>query len=323
MNKILATLSLIIFYSSALASNLSDLPSWFVKPKQNDRQNLYGVAEGFTLEEATKAALADAAARLMVSVSANSTLTRSEDQNSASEEMTQVVRQNIEKISFTNFEVSRSEKLGEKLFVETKIDRTTFIRDQKERVEFLENQIADLDKNSANSNPIKRRNALMKIADLGKELELKSRILAGANEVIDLKKKLALISNFQNELEKSSDKIEFFFDINSAPEISKIIRTRLNEEKLKVSPKRRNSDPNQVVVKISSAKRENKIYEAFMVKLTIDFENLADEKVLASNIVEVTGSSVISEKEAYFSALKSFEEKIQNDGILKILGIIN
>jgi hypothetical protein len=322
MSKVFA-LFLFFFCNSALASDIAKLPSWFAKPKQNDSQNLYGVAEGFTLEEATKSALADAAARLMVSVSSTSTLTRSEDQNSANEEMTQVVRQNIEKISFTNFEVSRSEQVGPKLFVEAKINRSAFIRDQKERVEFLENQIANLDKNSTNSNPIKRRNALMKISDLGKELELKSRILAGAGEAIDLKKKLALISDFQNQLEKSSDKIEFFFDINSTPEIAKIIRTQLNKEKLKIAPSGNNADPNQVVVKITSAKRENKIYEAFMTKLTIDFENLAEGKVLASNALEVTGSSVISEKEAYFSALKSLEEKIQSDGILKILGIIN
>jgi hypothetical protein len=45
--------------------------------------------------------------------------------------------------------------------------------------------------------------------------------------------------------------------------------------------------------------------------------------VVASNTLEVTGSSSISEKESYFAALKSFEEKISEDGILKIIGITN
>ena len=58
-----------------------------------------------------------------------------------------------------------------------------------------------------------------------------------------------------------------------------------------------------------------------MTKLKIDFENLAEGKVVASNSLEVTGSSTISEKESYLASLNSFEEKIQKDGILKILGI--
>ncbi len=301
----------------------SDGPSWYISPKQNNSENLYGVAEGYTLEEATKYALADAASRLIVSISSESSLLREENQTSTNEEMRQQVRQSVEKISFTNFHVTNSINIGPKIFVEVQIDRTTFLNEQKDKVSFLERQVADLDKNSLGRNTIQRRNSLLKILGLEKELELKARILAGAGENINLKEKLNRTADFQNELEKLSDKTEFYFEINSPREISQIIRSSLNKEKIKISPSRNNFNANQVVIKIKSSSRSLKIYESYLTKLEIDFENLAEGKVVASNSVEVTGSSSISDKESYASALKSLEEKISQDGILKIIGITN
>ena len=156
---------------------------------------------------------------------------------------------------------------------------------------------------------------------MSKEIELKSRILSGAGGNIDLTKKLNRAADFQNQLEKLSDNIEFYFEINSPKEITKIIRTALNKEKIKISPSLKNSNPNQVIIKITSTTRSSEIYSAFMTKLEIDFENIAGGNVVASNGVEVTGSSSISEHESYLASLTSLEEKIAKDGILKIVGI--
>ncbi len=325
MNKLISAFSIFAFFlaaSCASNSNKNDsTPSWYVTPTQNNSENLYGVSTGQTLEEATKYALADAASRLMVSLSAETTLTREENNSSSREEMRQKVRQNIEKISFTGFKVTHSQKSGAQIFIEVEIKRDPFLREQRERIEFLEKKISDLDKNSVGKNTIQRRNSLLKILDFGKELELKSRILSGAGANVDLKEKLARLADFSNQLEKLSDKIEFYFEINSPKEIAKIIRNSLNKEKLKISPSRNESNDNQVVIRVKSSSRSNKIYEAFLTKLEIDFENLADGKVVASNSVEVTGSSSISEKEAEAAALSTLAEKIAGDGILKIIGI--
>ena len=144
MNKIFLLLFGAVLSLTSCTSNSdksSDSPSWYISPKQNNASNLYGVAEGYTLEEATKYALADAAARLMVSISSESSLLREENQNSVNEEMRQQVRQSVEKINFTNFQVTKSDKFGQRFFVEVMIDRASFINDQKERVELLEKKI--------------------------------------------------------------------------------------------------------------------------------------------------------------------------------------
>ncbi len=215
--------SILLVASCASSQNKAGEPSWYISPKQNNSQNFYGVAYGPNLEEATKSALADAAARLMVSISSESTLLREEDSSGASEEMRQQVKQNIEKIDFTNFKVSRSQKTEAQLFVEVEIERDSFIRDQKEKI---------------------------------------------------------AISNSRG-------------------------------------------GKNQIVISIKSSSKIGEVYGAKMTKIALDFENIFEGKTIASNKIEISGSSTIRDEESYSAALKSLEDKIEKEGILKIIGIIN
>jgi hypothetical protein len=316
---ILATIFFVASCSSS--SQKAGEPSWYLSPKQNNSENFYGISAGANLEEGTKAALADAAARLMVSISSESTSLIEEDSRGTNEEMRQQVKQNIERIDFTNFRISRSEKVGPELFIEVEIKRDPFIRDQKEKTEFSEKQVSDLEKNLTGANPIQKRVSLLKILDLEKQIELSSRILAGAGEPVNLKEKLSRIAFFQNQLNQLNNKIEFYFAINSSKEIAQTIRTALNKEKIKISNS--HGGANQITIEIKSSAKSGKIYGSHMTKLQIDFENTSDGKIVASNIIEVTGSSSISEKESYAAAIKSLDEEISNKGILKVIGIIN
>jgi hypothetical protein len=305
----------------------SALPSWYVKPKQNDAQNLYGAAQGNSVEEATKYALVDAASRLMLTISSQSELLREENKTDSNEEMRQKVSQNIEKIDFINFKVSQSEQLGALFYAEVQIQRDPFIADQKDKLNFLENQISDLEKivvsQASQANIIQKRVALLKILDLSTRLELSGRILSGAGENVDVKTKLGKIANYKNQLNLLSNKLEFYFEINSPKEVAQIIRSSLNKEKIKIASSRNSANPYQVMMKIKSSNNSNKIYGAYITKTQIDFENYAADKVVASSTIEVTGSSTISEKESYAAAITALQDKINDEGILKILGIIN
>lgn len=308
---------------SSLSNNNSDSPSWYIKPKANNYQNLYGVAGGHDIENATKRALVNAASRLFVTISSKSSLTSQENNYDSLEEVSETISQNIEKISFSDYELSNSTQRGAQFFAEVTINRYNFISQQKDRLRFLERKIANLDKNSKGKNQINRRNALIKILDLSKELEINSRILKGAGEDINISNKLNKIANFQNELNQSSDKIEFYFSMNSPREISRVIKNKINKEQIKVSRQRNSSNKNQILVKIKSKKISKKIYGAFITKVKISFENIISGKIIASNSIEVSGSSTIGKRESYSAAIKSLEEKLAQDNSLKILGISN
>lgn len=318
--KIILVLSLSILPLNLSAENL---PKWFAKPKNNNSSTIYGIGEGFSLEDATKNALVDSASRLMVSISSQSELVREENQISFNEELRSKVKQSIEKITFTGYEVSQSQEANNRFYVEVAIERENFTKQQQEQIEFIQRKINDLDTASLKTNPISRRNNLVKILDLCKELELKAQILSGLGTDINLKAILSLIAKYQNEFNKASDKFEFVFAPESDKDLVVNLRSALNKEKIKISKTIDKTNLNQILVHANYELKQQKVYGAYMAKLEINIENFFGDKILASNKFEVSGSSTIDEKEAVKSALSSLSEKITEDGVMKILGIIN
>ncbi len=302
------------------APNLVDLPSWYLSPSQNNENQLYGVGEGFTLEEATKSALSDASARLAVSISSTSTLLREENNNASSEEIRQNISQNIEKIDFANFEVSKSKKLGAKIYVEVIIDRAKFVNLQKEKIGFLDNQISNLQNNLDKQNLIQKRISLGKVVDLGSQSEILTRIIYSDNGEF-LKKKLRIISDAKNQLANLNNKFEFYFVNNSSPKIYEIIKNALNKEGIAIAVREKPSQ-NQIKIVIKSSHSTGEVYGAYITKIKVNFNNMAEGKIIASNSVEISGSSSISAIESYSAAIESLKDVIKKDGVLKVLGAV-
>ncbi|MBM5782602.1 MAG: hypothetical protein FJ368_04185 [Pelagibacterales bacterium] len=322
INKLFLSLLLSTYLNCCSVPDSSNSASWYVNPKENDSQNLYGVSYGANLEEATKAALSDAATRLNVSISSNSTLLREENKHDINEETRQKIEQIVQKVDFGNFKVSKSKEINQKIFVEVKIDRKNFIKIQKENITFLEEKINNLEKTIEKSNPIQKRVTFLKLVDLAKEVELKIRILKGAGEELELKNILSKREFFENQLNLLTNKIEFYLEINSTKEMSQLIKKSLTKENIIISNSR-NSKTNQILLNIKSSSKNEKIYSAYITKLYVDFENSINGQIIAASSLEVMGSSAIDEKQSYLSALKSLEDKIEQNGILKIIGITN
>ncbi|MFM8186717.1 MAG: LPP20 family lipoprotein, partial [Alphaproteobacteria bacterium] len=123
LKKFLITSVFFVSIASNSFAKDQDLPSFFTKPRKNNIDVLYGVGEGATLEEATKNALSDTAGKLVVTISSESQVIKEENQNSYNEELRQKVKQSIEKISFTGYEVSKSEQVGNRFYVEVSVER--------------------------------------------------------------------------------------------------------------------------------------------------------------------------------------------------------
>ena len=300
-----------------------DAPSWYINQKQNDNVSLYGVAEGYTMEEATRYALAELASKIIVSISSESEMNRQANQNSYMNEIRQKTRQSIEKISFSNYKVSRSKKLNDKFYVEVQVERSPFLNEQKERASVLKRKIQELDASSKKSNIIQRRFDLIKINDLCKEFDLKIRILSGLGYDFELSKNLETISAYQVELSKLTSKILFFVEEDgSGLNLKSLVKNYLNKEGFQISDDKVAATSNMISIKIKSSHKTTEIYGAKISKLKIGFENYSSGNIVASNQVEVTGSSSIDEDESKKAAIGNLEETIKRDGILKVLGII-
>lgn len=320
-NKIIYVLALLLA-NNALAAK-DEMPKWFTSPKQNNSQHLYGIGSANTLEEATKYALVDLASRLIVSISAESQLIREENQQSFNEEMRQKVQQSIEKISFSNYETSNSTEQNGKFFVEIKVEKQPFVNQQQEQISFLQQKITDLDKLLAGANFLQKQLTLNKILILAKELELKSRIIAGTGEKLDLSATLSMIAKYQDQLNKATINAEFYFSKDSKSKLTNILKKYLNKQGFIVANQEKPNSKQQVLVKANYISTASFLYSAYMVKLKITFENIVQGNTIASNSIEITGNSTINEDEAINSALTELGNRLDKDGILSILGISN
>ena len=320
--KIIKSLLIFLLLPTMILAKES-VPKWFSNPKQNDSQNLYGTASANTLEEATKYALADLASRLIVSISSESQLTREENQQSFNEEMKQKVQQSIEKISFSNYQVTKSAQEDQKFFVEVSVEKDPFISEQQDRVQFLQKKISDLDNLLPSANFLQKHITLNKIIPLVQELELKTRIINGAGAEANLSGVLDMLAKYQNELNKSTISAEFYFDKSSNTKLVNVVKPFLNKDGFTISMVENNSSQKQIKLIAKYNSSYNFLYNTHIVKVKINFENMVQNKTIASNLFEITGNSAISEEEAINSALQIFKQQIEKNGILNILGIIN
>ncbi len=293
--------------------------SWYLSPINNDAQNIYGVGEGYTLEEATKSALSDASAKLSVTISSNSSTLLEENRTDANVEFRKQINQNIEKIEFPAFNVDRSTTNDQTIYVQVSINRNEFVNLQKEKIEFLDNQVNNLKADIEQQNIIKKRNSYSKIIELAGQSEILTRIIYPPSEG-KLKAKLRVISDAKNKLSKLNNKFEFFFVKKGDAQIYNVIKKYLNKAGVVIANVKSN-DPNQIVMDIASNHSTGKVYNSYVTKIKVNFKNIAQNKTVASNDVETSGSSVIGRNESYNAAIKSLDREIKREGIFNILGL--
>lgn len=293
--------------------------SWYLNPENNNATDIYGFGEGRTLEQATKSALSDASARLSVSISSTSNLLLEENELDTNSEFRKKITQNIDAIQFPNFETVKSGKKEQNIYIQVKINRSEFVNLQNEKINFLKNKIKNLTNSVANQNIIKKRNSYQYIIKLAKKGEILVRIVHGANNG-ELKSILKAQSDAENKLSRLSDNYDFYFKTKSDVKIYSIISKYLNRQGVSISTVKNNSD-NQIVMDVKSSQQTNKIYGSYITKLTVDFSNFMKNKIVATNKIEVSGSSTIGRNESYSAAIKSLDEKIKRDGVFKVLGL--
>lgn len=126
--------------SSNQVSVLQSMPEWYVTPQKNTAAYLYGVGMSYSVEDAKLNALNDAGSRLVTEVSSTQVSTTQASLNSYSEDVVKVIRANVGKMEFGDYEVSASGTDGRNFYAEVKIDRKKFVESYRKKLEDIMNQ---------------------------------------------------------------------------------------------------------------------------------------------------------------------------------------
>jgi hypothetical protein len=298
----------------------SNLPSWYVKPTNNDQINLYGVGEGFTIQEASKSALNNMASKLAVSISSDSSTVSQENNYSFSEEYRGKVNQKIQEITFNNYKIKNSHRDGINFYTQVQVDRNNFIEDQKALLSQNHKIMKNIYNSSRGKNILIRRNGLIKIKNLTIKSSLINQILKGLRVNSSYDKNLEIYQSYHDSYVKILDQIEFLIQSDNK-RIKDIIIKGLNDDNLKVVTLKSKSK-NMVIVKVASDRNTKNIYGSNITNLKLKFKLLSgSSKILSSNIIEVTGASVGSEDDSFRASLRALSKKITKDGVMTVIGV--
>jgi LPP20 lipoprotein len=327
MKKSLILILITIFTSCSSSSSrietVSNLPAWYSSPKQNDAINLYGIGEGYSMDEAVKSGLKSLASKLMISISSESSTLLEENKFYANEESRQKINEVVEKMTFASYVISKSAQNGPRIYIEISVDRKVFIEERTQKLSELNKRMKDIYDGLSDKNILEKYNKLSEIIGLTNEARSIHSILSGLGAGSpDQKSDLERYGFYQKTYDGILNQIEFFIELNNSPKsIANVFGKAISKEKIKIA-KVKSSSSNLVIIDIKSDLVANNIYETNIAKLKVNISLLSsNNKVLGSNSIEVTGNSVVSKEEAINAATSRLAEKIDQDGILKTLSI--
>jgi len=315
MIKLFSTLLFIIFLSSC--SKSLKYPSWYLNPEKNNAQYLYGTGEGFDPEEAKYAGLSDVASRLKVSVASKFQSAFDEDSSGASSSISQKVSSSVEKISFNNYQILKSENTSHNTFivlvgVETQKliqNYTSEINNRNEMMKKLSN---------LGSGIIEKRNNLAKAVSIASDIESKIRILETINSSYDSKSQFDFMNKLKDDLIKLNSQITFKV-VAGNPEIESIINYGLNKMNIGISNGEKTTS---ATIKISEQWITNYIMNSYFAKLTLNISLLdSNGKIIATKIAETSASSTNNTEMAKKMAISKMKNEIDNKGVMSYLGL--
>tara|TARA_Y100000385_G_C13105612_1_gene647516 strand:+ start:1118 stop:2128 length:1011 start_codon:yes stop_codon:yes gene_type:complete len=320
-------LLILLFLSSCLGLNINKteklkyLPKFYISPKQNNQSMLYGVGEGYNLHSATKSALSNASSKLMTNISANSEMLIQSSNDNFTDQYRERINEKLEKITFNNYQISDSANFKDKIYVEIAIDRNSFVKQNAIKLNNLNKRFNNLFNNLEQKNIIDQYRNLNKIQNKLYEAKILNVILDSIkHKTIDYQQNYQNYNNYQNYYDNVLEKMLFKIDPKSDKSIARIIKKGLSDQKIKITNKDSKSN-NLILLKIEKEEFSDKIYGSFIVKLRVNFSLVSQNKTLASNFIEASGSSVISTKEAKNSAILAIHQKIADESIEYILGL--
>jgi hypothetical protein len=292
--------------SNTQPQQLNQLPSWYITPKVSDQQNLYGVGEGYTLAEASKSSLNNLASKLMTSISSESSMLLESNKYATNEQSRQKISEVVAKITFNNYQVNNSTSFGGKIYTEIAVNRDGFIADYSQKLNGLNQKMADIFNKAQNKTILEKLNDLEAVNNLSLEAQSITQILSSLGaKPSNFKNNIDLYNSYQNSYQNLVNKIEFFIENQNAPKsaIARLIND-LNRKNLKIVKSKNLDNPNLVIIKINSEITEQKIYGSYIAKLKMDFNLLSNQnKIIKSQSFENSGSSVISKEEAVKAAV--------------------
>ena len=312
---------------SCTAAN-DPIPGWYLNPPQNNTSYLYGVGYGTSLDQATKIALNNIAEKISVTVSSSFATSKQEsavnDQALYEAEYEQDINSTVQEINFTNYQTEKSEQVGEYIYSLVKVARSEVINNYMKQIENIDKDISLVLKDMEKQSIIEQFARLYRVSDKIRVNEVNLKIVETI-EKSDMKVK-DYYDKYDNLLKleaqiKNNIVIKIIAKL-SDEKVIEVISKAINDLNIKSGKILDPKNKGHALLRVVTDTKHEKIYGVYLAKIKVEMkllENFGNQ--ISSGFIEVSGSSAISSVGAVDAAIADLRNKIQQQGLLNIIGL--
>ena len=300
-----------------------ELPNWYINPPLSNEQALYAIGEGKEKQEAITNALSLLLSTLNVSISskysAKTIVKEGTHKNSSDATYINETESEVQKISITNYELLKAEKLGFKRFaVLVKVDKAKLFNGLKRELEQKFQLIASEEKNLQRKNALEQlqfyKKSLDSLQTLPNTLAVMSTLRPSFNTAPFLNK----YEKLQRKHDKLLQDISFWVESNFKPLASPIAKG-ISAKKLMI--KQRNDSKHFRVYLHADIKRAT-AYGFTLARANISIKTKdAKGNIIAENSLNLVGQSSQGYSIAKQDLVKKLNKLIKKEGIEKVLNL--
>ena len=307
----------VIFVSCTNNKN-TDLPSWYLNSPINTNESLYGTGQSNKLNDAKINALKNISEKLSVSITSSmKSITTTSDNGKTSSYLKENIKDIVSKtkeINFINYRVNKTSQNSNSFFVLVSVNRDALFNEQKKQFDILDNKISINVQNSKRKDKLEEIYFLSSITNTITDAKNKSMILHSIKNNFDYKYIHTKYENILNDLDLLKKSLKIKINSNKNNMYKEELISFLNQNKYKVV-----SSNEDVVIDLSNNIRYSTYNSWKIAKITSTISVKSNNKVLSTHIINTVGRSSSSNENAIANGVKSFNKKINDLGIHKIL----
>ena len=325
MKYIFLFLSIFMFFTGCsshkqkVVIKAKELPSWYLKPKQNDKNTLYATGEGKDRQEAIQDALNILSSYLSVHVSSKFSSKVVQERGFITSE----INSDVSKIRITSYDIVKAQEFSfERYIVLIKCEKKKLFKSLKKELD-QKFDFVEKDKDKASSYNIVKQFKICKEAKNSlKDVKNTLIVLSVLDDGFDSSKYIEKLKDIERDYEKLQSLMSFSVEADSSSQMLKeVLLSGLSAKSLQVLGSGVNS-MEHLKIEIRSKVKHLKSYGFFLSKFSI-FITVKDYKntIIGSNKLNITGQSVKSYEIAEENVSQKLYEKMQKDGVEKIIGL--
>jgi len=315
---ILITVPIFFLGCSNIHPKPSEYPKWYTTQKNDTKNILYGKAEANTEKEAILSALNHIASKINITIESSFTTTKKSSKNFYSKTTQEYLKNSVQKIDFSNYEIVKQKKLQNgKFIVFVKIRKDILAKSLTLKIE---NRIKYYDTIlKANYSNITSKIKQYKQTSLNiKRIESSVYLLENLGASSTAETYLRKLAVLQNYIDTFNNNITFTLSSNT---IGKDFEEQLSSLITQKGYLITNKNPN-ITIKLTVSKKNIRVLGYKVSKVVINIVAKDKHAIIGKQTIIVAGKSVASFRQANQFAIKNFTNKLIKEDILKkLLGI--